>query len=324
VATIYPETISQAPFASMWHEIPELKDVVDPFDIKQRMGVFKLLIDSTNQNGIFGQHNELNCFWGYLFQTHWQWRSGRYTIGDMPQQRIAPDSIWGYSNFSLSVIPMIAAIQAGLIAPIEILPPKPSGKIEYATSSAKAGEYHVPAVFSGALAEWRSFFELLKSIPRGGDIEPIRYKLWDAHGSSLIAAAEGNAILGSNYSRNEVDFLGGWVRMVDFLATAAWRTDIEYMLKNGLDVLPERMLTDDDIPGQVPDMDAEVNANLKSMFELIRQADWRFNINLWMWKRAMRTRAARDEVLPMLGATFRPSPENVKERQKLLMYMLKW
>jgi hypothetical protein len=324
VTIIYPDTISQSPFASMWHEIPTLKDAVDPFDIKQRMGVFKLLIDSTNQNGIFGQHNELNCFWGYLFQTHWQWRSGRYTIGDMPQHRIAPDSIWGYSNFSLSVIPMIAAIRAGLIAPLEILPPTPPGKIEYATSSAKAGEYYVPAVFSGALAEWHSFFELLKSIPRGGDIEPIRYRLWEAHGSSLIAAAEGNSILGSNYSKNEVDFLGGWVRMVDFLATAAWRTDIEYMLKNGLDVLPERMLTDADIPGQVPDMDAEVNANLKSMFELIRQADWRFNLNLWLWKRAMRTRAARDEVLPMLGATFRPSSENVKERQKLLMYMLKW
>jgi hypothetical protein len=319
----YPTSISQAPFAAMWQEIPELKDVVDPFDIRQRMGVFKLLIDSTNQNSIFGNYNELNCFWGYLFQTHWQWRSGRYKIGDLPQDRISPDSIWGYSNYSLNIIPLIAAIQAGLIAPLEILRPSPASKVEYASSDGQ-GKYHVPAVFGGALKEWRSFFELLKSIPSGGDIEPIRYKLWDAHGSSLIAADKGNHTLGDIYSRNEVDFLGGWVRMVDFLATAAWRTDIDFMLKNGLDVLPERMLTDDDIPGKVADMDEEVNANLKSMFELIRQPQWRFNINLWFWKRAMRTRMARDEVLDMLGATFRPTPENAKERRKLLMYTLKW
>ena len=265
MTNIYPESISLTPFATIWHEIPDLKDKVDPFDIKQRMGVFKLLIDSTNQKGIFGEHNELNCFWGYVFQTHWQWRSGRYKIGDTPQDRIAPDSIWGYSNYSLSIIPLIAAIRVGLIPPLEILPPSSVSKIDYVTSGSQVGEYRVPAVFSGALTEWISFFELMKSIPSGGDIEPIRFKLWDAHGSSLIAADKNSHTLGDNYSRNEVDFLGGWVRMVDFLATAAWRTDIEFMLKNGLDVLPERMLTDDDIPGQVPDMDAEVNANLKSM-----------------------------------------------------------
>ena len=38
MTTIYPDTIGQSPFASMCHEIPVLKDVVDPFDIKQRMG----------------------------------------------------------------------------------------------------------------------------------------------------------------------------------------------------------------------------------------------------------------------------------------------
>jgi hypothetical protein len=36
----------------------------------------------------------------------------------------------------------------------------------------------------------------------------------------------------------------------------------------------------------------------------------------------MRTAQARHEVLPMLDATFNPSPKNVAERRKLLRYML--
>lgn len=37
----------------------------------------------------------------------------------------------------------------------------------------------------------------------------------------------------------------------------------------------------------------------------------------------MRSRQARDEVLPMLDATFNPSQKNVNERRKLLRYMMK-
>jgi hypothetical protein len=70
-------------------------------------------------------------------------------------------------------------------------------------------------------------------------------------------------------------------------------------------------------------MDATVNGNLRNIVGLTRQPQWRFDINLWMWKRAMRTRQARDEVLPMLDATFNPSPKNVRERRKLLRYIMK-
>ena len=71
-------------------------------------------------------------------------------------------------------------------------------------------------------------------------------------------------------------------------------------------------------------MDERVNSNLKSIIGLTRHSQFRFNLNLWLWKRAMRSRQARDEVLPMLDATFNPSPQNVKERRRLLRYMLAW
>jgi hypothetical protein len=96
------------------------------------------------------------------------------------------------------------------------------------------------------------------------------------------------------------------------------------MLRNGAGVLPGRMIKDDDGLGKIPDMDAPVNSNISSIVGLTRQAQWRFDLNLWMWKRAMRSRQARDEVLPMLDATFNPSPQNAGERRKLLRYVVKW
>ncbi len=50
----------------------------------------------------------------------------------------------------------------------------------------------------------------------------------------------------------------------------------------------------------------------------------RFDFNLWLWKRAMRTRRARREAPAMLDATFNPSPKNVEEQRRLTRYMLAW
>jgi hypothetical protein len=94
------------------------------------------------------------------------------------------------------------------------------------------------------------------------------------------------------------------------------------MLENGVGTLPERALTAQDVPGKVADMDERVNNNIKNVIGLTRQSKLRFAFNLYLWKRAMRSRQARDEVLPMLDAAFNPSPKNVKERRKLLRYML--
>jgi hypothetical protein len=50
---------------------------------------------------------------------------------------------------------------------------------------------------------------------------------------------------------------------------------------------------------------------------------WRYRLNLILWKRVMRTREARDHVLPLLDAVFNPRPDNATERRKLLRYLLR-
>ena len=318
----YPESLKKTAFGSMWHTLPKLEGTVDPFDFRHRMAVLKLLIDCTNENGLFGADNALNVFWGYTFQTHWQWRSQRYALDGAPEERISPNSLWGYYNYPLVMLPLIAAIEEGMAPDLEVLPPNPASKVEYPGGSLAAGTLSVPPTFVPALAAWRKVFRLIKQTPPEGDLEPIRFQLWKAHGVTLVAASRSDGPLVTGNSHHEIAFLSGWVRMVDFLELAAWRTDIDFMLKNGLDVLPERLLTNEDVPGRMNDQSEQVNRNVKSVFNLVKLPGWRFNINLWLWRRAMRTRAARDDVLTMLDATFHPSRKNVAERRKLLRYML--
>jgi hypothetical protein len=250
MSATYSERLSALDFYPMWSALPELNDAIDPFDYAQRMAVYKLLIQATNQNGIFGVENEMNLFWGYVFQLDWQWRSGRLRLPDTPPGRIDPNSMWGYGNYSLSLIPLIAAMQIGLVAEREILPPYATTDIEYACGGGRAGPLQIPAVFHEAVSGWQALFRLMQRMEPDSDLESLRFELWKAHHRSLLAIETTLHSIGLRYtSRNELDFLIGWIRMVDFLASAAWRTDLEYMLENGVGTLPERIITDQDIPG---------------------------------------------------------------------------
>ncbi len=317
-----PSALSKMEFGPTWLALPTLGDSLDPFDFYQRMAAYKRLIDDSDAEGIFGAENQLNFFWGYVVQLYWQWTTGRLTTPQTPPNRIDLDSMWGYGNYTLCIVPLVGAMRAGVTPQMQILPPDQAGQAEYISGGGKAGAFVIPQAMRGAVEAWERFFHQLKTLHAGDDLEPLRFTLWEVHGESLGASTDTYDRLASQYSKNEVDFFKGWIRMVDFLGSAAWRTDLEYMGANGRDVLPLRLLTDADIPGQTPDMTPAVNANVSSVIGLTRQSQWRFNVNLWLWKRAMRTRQARDEVLVMLDATFAPSPENAKERRKLLWYML--
>jgi hypothetical protein len=318
-----PDLLTGTPLAALWPTLPTLDGAIDPFSFRQRMALYRVLMDSINARGLFGERNEHNIFWGYTFQVHWQWRSGRYRLSeDQPDDLLHPNSIWGYNNFSLCVIPYIAAVREGL-APDMAIRPAPDGcPVAYATGGGADGPFNVPPIYDEAVREWGRFFAGVAALDAGADREPVRFALWKAHKASLDAAEEATPRLYPGHSKLEQEFLHGWVRMVDFLGAAAWRTDLAFMQMNGLDVLPERTLTDADVPGRIPDMSAEVNANLRSIFDLVRLPGWRFGFNLWLWKRAMRTRQARDEVLPMLSAQFAPTAENAADRRRLVRYML--
>lgn len=318
----YSARLSELEFGAMWYELPEVGEQIDPFELRQRMGAYKLLIDQMNSQEIFGAQNEWNVFWGYVFQLHWQWRTGRLRDAETLSERIAAESAWGYANYSLSIVPLVGAMQVGMVREKEIL--TVDSPLAHIRGGGRAGAFQIPALFDAALREWREFFTLVMETPRGGDIEPIRFKQWRAHFRSLVTIESFLLKLDASLSQREGDFLTGWIRMVDFLGAAAWHTDLEFMLENGVNVLPERMLTDQDIPGQIPDMDALVNSNVFNIVNLAHLSKRRFDFNLWLWKRGMRTRAAREQVVKMLDATFNPSPRNAAERRKLLGYVLAW
>ena len=312
--------LAGTPLETVWPSLPPLRGSVDPFSLRQRLALFARLIEATSGDGRFGPEGEANPFWGYVFQTHWQWRSGRYRRST-DDDTIDPDSLWCYGNYTLSVIPYLAAVRAGL-APddLSILPP-PTSSVRYAEGGGPAGRISVPPGMEPALRAWDGFMATLGTW-QDRDTEPIRFALWEAHKASLEGLAEARTLLAGRYAAPELAFFDGWVRMVDFLAAAAWRTDIEFMRSNALDALPERMLRADDVPGRIPDMDASVNANLASMAALMGQSDRRFALSLWLWRRAMRSRRARDEVLEMLAAQFAPTKDNAAARRRLLRYTI--
>jgi len=321
---VYSKQLAQLEFYPAWSALPNLKDALDPFDFNHRLAAYKLLIEATNHRGIFGKENEYNLFWGYVFQLDWQRRSGRLNLADTPPERIDPNSMWGYANYSLSIIPLIAAMQVGLMPEMEILPPYTESTVGYASGGGRAGAFHIPIAFESVVRGWREFYQQMDKIAAGGDLETLRFEQWKAHGYSLTSIEHAVHTVGPRYhAQSELDFLVGWIRMVDFLGAAAWRTDLVYMLKNGVGTLPERVITERDVPGQIADMNELVNGNVRNVIGLTRQSKFKFGFNLWLWKRAMRSRQARDEVLPMLDATFNPSPKNVNERRKLLRYMMK-
>lgn len=321
MGSLYPEPITQLDFFPVWTQTPALAGSVDPFNFEQRMAAYRLLIETTNKQDIFGADNALNVFWGYVFQLQWQWRSGRLHFPDTPTDHIDVDSIWGFGNYSLNIIPLIGAMQAGVVPEMEILPPYRVSRFEYA--SGKAGQFQIPPLYQEAVRAWKEYFILVKSMKAGDDLEPVRFALWHSHKASLTGVEHVlRHIEPLRTSRKELDFLIGWCRMVDYLGLAAWPTDLPFMLENGSGVLPERMIKDDDIPGQIPDFPPRANSNVRNILNLANLSDLRFNFNLWLWKRAMRTRQARNEVVAMLDAVFNPSPENAKERRRLFRYTL--
>ena len=316
-----PSGVDAAPFAHLWSTLPELEGAVDPFSFGQRMALYRLLLRSTNPGGVFGPDNAANVFWGYAFQCHWQWRSGRYALAGADPDRIDPAGAWCHGNYLLSVLPYLGAVRAGLAPDLELRPPT-SGPVDaYPAGGGAAGPLRLDGPLESVVEAWEAFFARLVAHPAGEDTEPLRFALWEAHGTSL-EATEAFRSCSAPSSVNERDFFDGWVRMVDFLGAAAWRTDLAFMLGNALDVLPDRVLRDDDVPGSISDMGPALNANLGSVLGLTHLGRRRFAFNLWLWRRAMRTREARDDVVAMLGAQFQPTPENAPARRRLLRYTL--
>jgi hypothetical protein len=323
--------LTNFPFYEYWDTLPDLitQGYVNPFKYKERVAIYKLLIENMNPNKALGANDELNSFWGFVSQLDWQWRSGRlvapkdFEAENAPKpETISMESWWGCCNYALSVIPLVSAMRMGVVLPIGIGMPKKAPPNKFINAGGLTRPWVVPKVYETALEKWGEFFRIIKKQKMGEDLEPMRKASWSAHLESITAAMHLYHSELAMMPKNEQIFGTGWVRMVDFLGEAAWRTDLNFMLEHGRGDLPPRVLNDTDRLGASMDFNVATNHSVMSIATLGTSNRYRYRFNQWVWQRAMRTRAARDEAPRLLAASFDNSPKYAPDRKKLRGYIL--
>jgi hypothetical protein len=305
----YPADLEDLDLFAVWSTLPVLDGRFDPFSFPHRMAAYRTLIEATNRRRQFGEDNRRNPLWALVFQHYWQYRSGRLGAQTHEDGTIDPDAAWGYGNYALCVIPWLAAASIGLVSDLPLEPPPGPSRFDYR-----------PDQFRDGIEDWRRFLTAADTADPDDD-EPVRLALWRAHKTCLdVVARHLGSIDPGTDSPAELAFLRGWCRMVDYLWAAAWRTDFDFTITHGLGVLPDRLLPDEP---ELPELPRRVARNLRTVTGLDRTPAWRHRINLTLWRRAMRTRQARDDVLVMLDAVFNPNPGNAAARRRLLALVLR-
>lgn len=316
---MYPKALETQDLAQSWANAKPVVKELNPFSFMDRISLYKTLIDQTNRDKKFGSDNAANPLWGLVYQLQWQHSSGRLNSVDSGDF-IEPDSPWSFGNFTLSVIPYLGAIAAGLVDDIVVTSPQSECRFEYAYGHTQS-DRTVPVQFKPALEDWKHVFELMQTPQNAGNDESLRIVMWRAHKTSLDVAADAIRKLSpKQYSAAEIEFLRGWCRMVDFLAAAAWRTDHDAIMEGGIDVLPARPLemTDlDDALGQLPESVRDIT---RSVIDLANLSEGRFQRGLWLWQRMMRKRTSRDRADEIL-ATALNDDAPAWERLKLIRHL---
>lgn len=317
----HPNELARLDLFTVWAGAEPLGARFDPFRFEHRMAAYRQLIGALNRHEQFGPDNRRNPLWGLMFQHQWQFRSGRLGANARTDGHIEADAPWGYGNYTLCVLPWLGAAAAGVVPEIALVAPPAASRFRYASGG--AGEpLRVPPELARGVDDWRDFFAQAVAARPGADQEPLRLALWKAHKSCLDVVARAVASIdASPWPPSEMIFLRGWCRMVDYLWAAAWPTDFDFMVEHGLDVLPERLLESERL-SRGGDWSDKVRRNVANILKLARTPAWRHTINLALWQRVMRTREARDEVVPMLGALFNPTPSNTASRRRLVRYLV--
>lgn len=319
---MFPEKFDQYPYASKILEAPQIHNHVNPFRFTQRIAIYKHLIEATNHNNRFGVDNAMNPLWGLLFQLLWQDRSHRLgTHFFRDPDTINPNAPWGYGNFLLCILPLIAAADVKIINSVQLEAPKEKTNHKYIWHK-KNGELHIPEEFKSARESWGNYFNATQDSKL--DSDTLQKKLWDAHKSCIDAFIQ-NFDLSKNsyYSHNEIHFIRGWCRTMDFLWKAAWPTNFEFMLFNGIDVLPERLLNKEDNDRAFTDLDSHIRRNIRNILRVADHSDRMHKIQLWLWSRIMRSKEAREKVTMLLENMFDPALNTFSNRKELLRYFMR-
>jgi len=242
--------------------------LIDPWIYLNRLGLYKILINITSPLMPFCSTSNIgNILFGLPSQFSWQFTSNRlYTNGT---QQISDDSWWASANYYLSVIPFLAAVDAGLIrqGTFELI------KHENFCSSIAECYQQIPE----AMLRWREFFSNL-SQPNYCQTDKVDGRvidrcylspMWTAHVASL---EYGLPLIASKVARlpsvNEQRFGLGWANVVGFIARSRESTNLTNTNLYQSEFFPQRLLTDDDHPPNCPDLSPTVNQALELLLEI--------------------------------------------------------
>jgi hypothetical protein len=262
-------------------------------------------IERSNQRDAFGERDALCPFWGYASQLAWQERSGRLCAAGPGAGAIDVDSWWGACNYSLSVIPYLAASDLGLV---------PALRLEHAGRPAPP-----PACYQRARARWREALRAMAALRPGDDLEPVRFAVWRAHLDSIETAVRASERAFRAMPPAERRFARGWVRTVELFGAAALRTDLQRIAEHGGSA-PPRMLQAEELRDSFPGMSRAERRTVRIVFMLADRPAWRWAIEIRVWRRMMRPRGARDEAEVILAGLFGRGREVWPVRVRALRY----
>lgn len=263
------ERLARLAFGDDWRACGE--PTGDVYTVTSRLAMYRQLVEHTNPHGALGADAELNPFWGYASQLAWQHRSGR--LGATPNV-IERASWWGACNYALSVVPFVAAMQLRLV---------PAIALEHERA------------YDEVMPEWHDALRMLTS---SHDLDAIRLAIWRAHRDSIQLAVKLAKREHALLPRAEQRFADGWTRMVDLFAAAGLRTDLDKLVEIGGGALPSKLLGDD-VLAALPRHERSTARRVSSLAD---RPAWRWALDLGVWRRIMRTRAARADVDRLLAA----------------------
>ncbi|XP_010624073.1 protein LEG1 homolog [Fukomys damarensis] len=247
ISDVYPPLWEESPGQFNDYKVENEKYIIDIWNYSQRLGMYKILLNQTTKYfEKFAPDNEQNLLWGLPVHHGWQYHTGRLAdpthrtgCGHRPLEHLclSVDSWWADVNYFLSIMPFLAAAEAGIlgISPDDVIflpPPKDQKRFCSDVSSCHAS-------FPEAMKNWNEFYQHVKS-PSSSFDDLLKY-IWDAHFSSLKVARKNFQSRSKYYSKPEADFQRNWALFVDYLAPPRFPTTLVrmYEFQKGL---PARIL----------------------------------------------------------------------------------
>ncbi|XP_073711879.1 liver-enriched gene 1, tandem duplicate 1 [Misgurnus anguillicaudatus] len=308
--------VTENGFPIQWEKSPselsQLEDGqihVNPWDYLQRMGLYKVLINSTNPYmSSMGPGITENPLWSLPLQLGWKLRSGRLTdptpssistcgLESSEPVCISPHSWYGCINYYMSVLPFLAAVHSGVVEQdvnqIHIKGPADVPE-DYCTSFTQCSTNH-----NHAMNTWQTYFQSLRLIHESEDTDfnkkdRILGLLWAAEEKTLQTVSFACSERKKLYSSPEVRFGQNWLNSAAYVAAAHFHGNIERTEKL-MSPLPSRVLQENDSPPNISDLSTEENHTLSIL-------NWINRINqvlggslVYLWRRAMCSPQTREK-----------------------------